>query len=165
MIIQSLNVLRCSLKTLCLKFFYHSSDVYKEHYRAMRRETLMWISEGAFEKALSGIQVGTSLSITLNCFDEELGATFEDFANAKHFKARWNLKSDLRKTTLLLDDRRKELWDEFSPPGTAIPGLSYDWDSVRYTWTWTITPVIKVTTRKSHKYLETDETASSDEMD
>ena len=124
----------------------------------------MGTSGRALEKAFRAIQIGASISITLDCFNEELGDTFEELANAKDFKARWSLKSWSRKTTLLLDDRRSELWDDFSPPGSQIPGVSYDWDSVRYTWTWTLTPLIKKITKKSTKYLETD-ADSGDEMD
>ena len=113
--------------------------------------------------AFSDIQVGTSISIKLDCFDEDLGAMFEDLANEAKFKERWIVKSDFRKTTVLLDDRRNELWDDFSPPGTRVRGVSYDWDSIRFTWTWTLTPLAKVETKQKPKYLESEATTSSDE--
>ena len=159
---QFLNVLGCSLKTLSLKFVYHSGQFEDETWRVRRDQRyMMWSAEEAIKTAFKDIQVGTSIAINLDCFDEELGALFEEFSNKDKFKERWTMRSGFRKTTIQLDDRRNELWDDFSPPGSWLPNWTYDWDSIRYSWTWTLTPVAKV--RKIPGYSETDETTLSDE--
>ncbi|KAL8797294.1 MAG: hypothetical protein Q9195_000448 [Heterodermia aff. obscurata] len=158
-VLRFLNFLGCSLKTLYIKFVFHDGrsnkyDGYWEIRRDHNTSSRMQHYREIFEIGFSGIQVGTSITITLDCFDEELGAVFEDFANAAAFKERWTLKTVFRKTTLLLDERRNELWDDFSPPECEISGFCYSWDSVRYTWTWTLTPAIKANSKESPKSPE-----------
>ena len=166
-ILLFLNHLGCSLKTLHMKFVFHSG---REDYnfRGVRLDSQynLSISRQAFESAFRGIQVATSIAINLDCFDEELGAMFEDFANAAKFKEQWAVKTDFRKTSLLLDKRRHELWDRFEPPETPMPGYCYDWDSMHYSWTWTLTPTeMEKAKHRPNIQIEEESSSSDEEMD
>lgn len=163
-ILLFLNDLGCSLKTLDIEFVFHYGH-YDVEFWGVRSDPYfdMWICRRAFENAFRGIQVATSIAINLDCFDEDLGAMFGDFANEAKFKERWAVKTGFRKTTLRLDKRRDELWDSFEPPGTLIPGWSYDWDSIRYSWTWTLTPTEMERAKHRPKMPIEEESSSSDE--
>ena len=117
-----------------------------------------------FEMALGDVQVETPIKISLDCFDEELGAMFEGIAKTTQFKERWTLTSDFRKTTPGLNDRRNELWVHF-PPGFDLPGPSYGLNRTRYTWTWTISPATKVRTKECPELPEEEESIPIDDMD
>ena len=164
-ILKFLNVLGCSLTTLNMKFVFHNGQFDNDSSSRWQRDSRfnMWGRREAIKEAFRGIQVANAIAINLDCFNEELGAMLEDFANGSKLKELWNVKSCLAKTTIRLDKRRDELWDNFSPPGCKIPGLSYDWDSIRYTWSWTFTPTDMVRAKRRPKTSIEEESSSSEE--
>ena len=163
-IVQFLNLLGCSPKTLKIRLVFHNGQFENGHWRIRCDPRFkIWGCGEAIKKAFCDIQVENSITISLDCFDEELGTMFEDVANGSRIKEKWNVKSAFRKTTLELDKRRDELWDNFSPPGCDLPGMSYSWDSIRYSWTWTLTPTEMVKAKRRPKIPIEEESDSSEE--